>query len=790
MSVVQSISVEVKTNAGSAAKQFRSLSSALAGVQNAAKNIGGNHSGSTAHSVKSVGSAAKSATGAMGKLFASIKRIAFYRLLRTFIKELSQAFRDGLKNAYAFSRGISGSLAQALDHLASSTGQMKNQMGAAFGELLQTIMPIIEAIVSAITRLMSALSALFAALGGRMQYLSAGDTAESWDKATGAAKKYKNTILGFDEINRLNDENGGGGGSGADQGVWELADLPDWAKKIKDAIDDGDWYAAGKALADHLNEIIEAWDAYGAGKLLGEKINNVIAFAFGFLKNFDFGNLGKKVAEFLNGIFDTVNWNMLGRTLVMAFTGIFDFLIGFIENIDTGSIAKAISDFFKGALSEAIHWLHEHEWGEFGETVSNKIHEFLTNIDWENIALLLSNFLIDTFTSAKDFLDGVDWDQIGTDTYNAIINFIRNIKWRKIAETFSGLLVSALNGATSIIKSVDFEALGGKIYEWFDEVISGIDFAGLANSFFYLFGAALAGAVKFIWGFIKQAGQDIADYFDRFIEFDGHESIVEVGAKIIGGILEGIAQALVDVYFWIMENVMHPIIKAFCDAFGIHSPSTVARDEVGVFIGDGLLDGISQPFNDIYNWLKTNIVDPLVDNVKSLLGIDNGESSIFKDIGQNVIDGLLSGLKNAWQAVTTWFEGAWNGIKSLIEREPINASISGSTPTGSIYVPSYHADGGSFSNDGTLFVAGEAGAEIVSNLGNGRTGVTNVEQMEAAVANGNANVVSAVYAMANMIVKAVNEIDPDIQLDGQSLADKMYHYNQQAGRRYGVAMVT
>jgi hypothetical protein len=75
-------------------------------------------------------------------------------------------------------------------------------------------------------------------------------------------------------------------------------------------------------------------------------------------------------------------------------------------------------------------------------------------------------------------------------------------------------------------------------------------------------------------------------------------------------------------------------------------------------------------------------------------------------------------------------------------------------------------------------------------MGNGRTGVTNVEQMEAAVANGNTNVVNAVYAMANMIVKAVNEIDPDITLDGQSLADKMYHYNKQAANRYGAAMVT
>ena len=605
-------------------------------------------------------------------------------------------------------------------------------------------MPIIEAIVSAITRLMSALSALFAALGGRMQYLSAGDTADSWDKATGAAKKYKNTILGFDEINRLNDENGGGGGSGADQGVWELADLPDWAKKIKDAIDNGDWYAAGKALADHLNEIIDAWDAYAAGKALGEKINNVIAFAFGFLKNFNFGNLGKKVAEFFNGIFDTVNWDMLGRTLVRAITGVFDFLIGFLENINLGSIGKAISDFIIGAFDEATMWLGEHDWGEVAQNLSKNIHNFFQNVDWKGIAASVSQFLSKAFSSLSSFISNVDWKQLGSDFFNAV-----------------------------------------------NDTLNGIDFSSIAKSFFELLGTALVAAVEFIWGFIEQVGLDIAEYFDQFIEFDGNESFLEIGAKILGGILEGIAQALVDVYFWIMDNVVHPIIKAFCDAFGINSPSTVMRDEVGEHVGNGLLEGIAAPILTIYNWLKENIVDPIVNNFKSLFGIESGDSTIFSGFGENIINGLLSGLKNAWESVTQWFSTAWDGLKTWFEGRSLNLKLSGTTVNdgGYSHFSGNFASGG-MPETGSLFVAGEAGAELVTNMGNGRTGVTNVEQMREAVREGNYDLLNTLQGGINIIVKAINEIDPDIQLDGQSLADKMYHYNQQAGRRYGVAMVT
>lgn len=788
----------ISTNAGGLSSGASQIGSALQSTASSGHSVGSalksisSHGHKASSSLRSLGDSAKHSTGMLGKLWASIKRIAFYRLLRTLIKNITKDFQEGLKNAYTFSKGIAGSLAQAMDGLSAQYSQMKNQMGAAFGELLQTIMPIIEAIVGAITRLMAALSALFAALGGRAKYLSAGKSeAEDWDKATGSAKEYKNTILGFDEINRLNDENGGGGGGGgADPGVWQLSDLPDWAQKIKDAIDNGDWYEAGKALAEHLNEIIENWDAYAAGKALGEKINHVIEFAFGFLKNFDFGNLGKKIAEFFNGIFDTVNWDMLGRTLVRAFTGILDFLIGFIENIDTGSIARAISNFIKGALEEATEWLGEHDWAQFGETVTDKIKDYFDNIDASGIAIDLSGFLTKLFLSIKNFFDGGDWSGVGESISSKIHEFIKNVNWKRITETLSGALISAFNAASSFVKGVNWKQLGQDVYDALSRAIEGIDFEGIAKSFFDLLGAAIAGALNFLWPFIKQIGIDIYNFFMRFINIDSEDNWLEIGAKILGGILQGIAMALANIFLWLMDNVVHPLIKGFLDVFGIHSPSKVMQDEVGIFVGQGLLEGIAAPFVAIYTWLKENVVDPIVNNFKKLFGIGDGESSTFKEFGKNIIDGLLSGLKEAWRKITEWFSEAWSGLKEWWEGLKLKAPKMDTPDYGNITLTTAGFASGGMPEMGSLFVAGEAGAEIVSNLGNGRTGVTNVEQMEAAVANGNANVVNAVYAMANLVVKAINEIDPDITLDGESLADKMYSYNQSAQRRHGAAMVT
>ena len=802
---VENISIDVKTNAGSAASQFRSLSSALGGVRSAGKGIA---SGGAHKSISRIGSAAKSATKHTSKLLSSLKRIAMYRLLRTFIKELSQAFQEGLKNAYAFSKAIGGSLAQALDGLKSATGQMKNQMGAAFGELLQTIMPIINAIVSAITSLMRALSALFAALGGRLTYTVAEKTAESWDDAAGSAKEYKNTVLGFDELNKLNDETGGGGGGADGQGAFGELELPDWAKKIQEAIELGDWYGAGKALADHLNDLIDAWDAYAAGVRLGEKINQVIDFAYGFLKNFHFEKFGKKIADFINGAIKTIKWNTLGRTLVRGITGMLDFVIGFIKQIDTGAIATAISDFLLGVFDEATEWLGEHDWKTLGEIVSQKIHYFLTNVKWGEIASSASTFLSEAINAIANFLDGVDWEKLTNDAFDAFDEFVENIDWDKLGQSAWHLFSSAFTAAGKVLRivltriGIDTEGTitAEEITDFLEKAVLPVGGAILGWKTAGLGGAALGLTVGAVLSFefqkyIEEADGEI-DYQDLM------DKIIKVALPIAGAVLGwklgGIGGAAIGVTLGIAISLL---FNDFVSADGGFTWET--------FWNAIFNSGVLPIAGAILGWKLTHSVAGAVVGltlgsvisltVKDLAGIDGAldTTAILTAICKNVIPavfgavvgGAVGGLPGALIGMTigvalsfvvqsTSWSGGWDMVGQA--QQKMNAEL---------YGVRMNANGGSMENDGTLFVAGEAGPEIVANMGS-RTGVMNVDQMEAAVANGNIGVINAVYQMANMIVKAVNEIDPDITLDGESMANAMYKYNKQAANRHGMAMVT
>ena len=184
--------------------------------------------------VKELSKAASKSKSPLDNFVASLKRIAFYRFLRTIIKEVTQAFQEGLGWAYQFSSGISGEghrFAAAMDSMTSATTKMKAQLGAAFAALLTAIMPILLQIIDLVTRAANAITQLISAFTGKT-YLKAQDTVQKFADTTAAgakaAKEWKNQLLGFDEINRLEapSDGGGSGGGGIDpSSLFEPADI-------------------------------------------------------------------------------------------------------------------------------------------------------------------------------------------------------------------------------------------------------------------------------------------------------------------------------------------------------------------------------------------------------------------------------------------------------------------------------------------------------------------------------------------------------------------------------------
>ena len=156
----------------------------------------------------------------LSNFISSLKRIAFYRMIRSIIKSIAQAMQEGLEKAYIFSSGIDGEgnrFAAAMDRIKGAGNAMKGQLGSAFISLLAAVEPVLIALINLVTRAADAIAQLLAAFTGKT-YLKANVTAakfaDTMARGGAAAKEWKNQLLGFDEINRLNEPSSGGGGGG------------------------------------------------------------------------------------------------------------------------------------------------------------------------------------------------------------------------------------------------------------------------------------------------------------------------------------------------------------------------------------------------------------------------------------------------------------------------------------------------------------------------------------------------------------------------------------------------
>lgn len=163
--------------------------------------------------------------------------------------------------------------------------------------------------------------------------------------------------------------------------------------------------------------------------------------------------------------------------------------------------------------------------------------------------------------------------------------------------------------------------------------------------------------------------------------------------------------------------------------------------------------------------LATLVLDQCRDRIWNILNLvlDRVQHSFeaLIDLGAAVIDffsGVFTGdWSRAWDAIQNIFKTSWEGVKNWFKdtvnfllrtvQNLVNGVIRGGNfaikllqkigvdvQPFSLWTAPQLADGGVV-NAGTMFIAGEAGAEVVANMGS-RTGVMNTDEMRESVAQG------------------------------------------------------
>lgn len=373
-----------------------------------------------------------------------------------------------------------------------------------------------------------------------------------------------------------------------------------------------------------------------------------------------------------------------------------------------------------------------------------------------------------------------------------------------------------------------------RIEKWFDDVLEPIqnfDWEGLGYDLGQKLGGAINDAIDFfnvaIPKFFKEtAPKFLKEMFDGWMENlrkffketlpkffketlptlleDVGKWFKDVGKAMLDGIKEGWNTSIKAV-----SDFVSGFVKGFKDALGINSPYTVFRDEIGKHCLSGLLsafnltaikDKVVQLWNNAKDWwngkkdlesakVSVGLVKSGWTSIKNWIGnmpkldtkiglIKSGWTSVSKWIGtMPTLSAKISLIKSGWTSVKKWlgnldfnlnFKLPKIGVK-WGSKEVLGFKIS--------YPNSFYtyAQGG-FPDIGELFVAREAGPEMVGKIGN-KTAVANNQQIIEGISEG-------VYAAVLAAMRA-SEGGGDqtvvVKLDGREIARSVERHQRERG---------
>lgn len=209
----------------------------------------------------------------IGKVAGSLERILRYRTVNEFLKQIAKAFSEGVNNLYQYSKAVGTDFATSMDSAATSLQYFRNSVGAMTAPILNALIPVFDSLIDRIVEGVNWLNQLVAKMTG----------ASSWTKAIRQQKEYaeaakdsaaaqKQLLAGFDELNVISSTGSSSGKTTPDySGMFEevsmeniSSSVTEWSDRLLDT-----W----EKIKEYATEIVAA--------LLGIKVSELFGGGFG-----------------------------------------------------------------------------------------------------------------------------------------------------------------------------------------------------------------------------------------------------------------------------------------------------------------------------------------------------------------------------------------------------------------------------------------------------------------------------------------------------------------------------
>ena len=445
----------------------------------------------------SVKDLAKKLSSEFLRLSKMLKLMVTRMALRKVIEEVGNGFKSLALHSEQFDKSMSS--------IINASKRMGYSFASMISPLINALAPAIVYIIDLLTRLINVINQVFSALSGASTWNRAIAFTDKWSdsiKEAGksgskAAKELKKTVLGFDELNQLQDNKNSGGGGSDIKDMFETVKIdPKWkevAKWLKDMWGKKDFTELGAKLGEKLKKALDSipWDkirqtSNDLGTALASLINGLVRVD-GLA-----GSIGKTVAqgvntvfEFINGFVHKLDWKAVGRFIGETFNG-------FFENIDWALIKDTVVTGFKG--------------------LATAIQEFVETFHWDNISTFVINGIDTAVSAIRVFFEGIKWGDLGKKIGDQITKTIKGTPWRDVGLAIGDMIQAAIDFASNLINQLDVQDAIDALTELWKGITEQVDFEQAGETL----GKALQYVKDLIKGFWDENGDEVKEKFHEF----------------------------------------------------------------------------------------------------------------------------------------------------------------------------------------------------------------------------------------------------------------------------------
>ena len=674
-----------------------------------------------------------------------------------------------------------GDMARTLEDPANQMRIFKAQLEMTARSIGNIFIPIVQKLLPygiAITKVIREATDALASMAGYEtpevdDYASyamseaAENTSTAMDDATDSAKKLKSYMLGFDELNVINPNTDGAedvgsafdfelpeydflGGATSEKIDGIIAKIKELIKPITDLVNTTVEWA--KEL--NLEPIINGFKELGSAS---STLSKQIFDALGWIYEEIFLPIGKWLIESgYPALLDTIS------KALKAVTKATEPLIQGIKKIKPvlEPIAKWIGEVLLiviegvGSVFEKLGTVFEEKGGKITETIEG-IGEIIAVI-WGVLKPVLDQ-IVPWVEYVFDFIG----DRLSTEI-SFIIDVVSGIV-EFIAGVFTGDWSRAWSGIVDVFTS---------LWEHIKNVVA------LAWEF-------ILNTLSAAWNIIKSALISVGTWFYDIVILPICDFFVGLW-ETVSGIFVSLWNDIVEVWNtvakWFDDNIVQPLVSNF----------NFCRDTVSNAFSTAW-ETIKSVWNAVTTWFNDTIITPVKTAFQSACDAISGFfSSLWLKIRQgvaNAMNGVIGGVESAINWVIRGINNLLGGITKALEwagdligADWGNITLINEVSFNRITVPTY-ADGG-FPEQGQMFIAREAGAEMVGNIGR-RTAVANNDQIVSSVAGGVAEAneeQNILLREQNSLLRAILEKDSSVYLDGKNLTNSVEKYQRERGR--------